>query len=46
MLRRSGATNVVYPSGTASVTLGYDALNQLTNLVDGIGPEMPARHAG
>jgi hypothetical protein len=28
---------VVYPSGTASVTLGYDALNRLTNMVDGIG---------
>jgi YD repeat-containing protein len=30
-------TNVVCASGTASVTLGYDALNRLTNMVDGIG---------
>lgn len=39
-------TNVVYASGTASVTLGYDALNRLTNMVDGIGTTMQARHAG
>jgi hypothetical protein len=36
-VRRSPTTHVVYPSGNASVTLGYDALNRLANMMDGIG---------
>jgi RHS repeat-associated protein len=30
-------TNIAYPSGTASVTLSYDPLNRVTNMVDGVG---------
>ena len=31
-------THVTYPAGTASLTNEFDALNRLTNRLDGLGP--------
>ncbi len=39
-------TNVAYPGGTPSITHGFDALNRLTNRLDGLGQTRYLYRAG